>query len=270
MYQDSQKTLGIIIADIRVDFFEEFIKAVEKMAKNLNVRIIIADSEENQEKEKRNIENFIKQGVSGIIIAPVDTSADLSLYTLTPIVQFDRCLDADLFDFVGIDNEAISYQLTENLIHQGHTNIGCLFYRKENYCARERIQGYSLAMRDHSLYQEEEIVALGLDKEKAQQKIDSFLLQKKQVTAILCETSNIVHLLLERMKALAMESSVTKIATFDDCTWFDFIPLSIDSVQQPIEQIALTALTLLESKVTTSTPLSVVRKSLLKGQVKVR
>ena len=100
------KLIGVIVADITEDYYISVVKAIETYASEQSYSILLYDSEDDTEKEKRNIKNILDKEVGGLIIAPVNSERypkeikDAQI----PIVFVDRKYDKHDRVFVGINN----------------------------------------------------------------------------------------------------------------------------------------------------------------------
>lgn len=243
------KCIGVVIADIRVDFFDELIRELEDVAYDEGYQIIIMDSEENPEKEIQCIRTLIKAGVVGIIVAPCDTKADFSFCATIPLVQVDRKLDSDLFDFVGIDNMMATYNLTREIIGKGKKNIGLITFTDKNYCARERRKGYRLAMIENDLFNPEHILVIEYDGDNIHSNISKFISNNLDIDTLICSSSNICYEVLGKIHRLGDKNHIKYVSTFDNNKWFDYVTFPIDAIAQPVTNIALTAIEMLKNKI---------------------
>lgn len=243
------ETLGVVIADIRVDFFDELIKELEDIAYEYGYHIVVMDSEENPKKELYCIRKLIDIGVAGIVLAPCNTKADLSFCADFPIVQVDRMLDADYFDFVGIDNMMSSYYLTRKLLMKGRDRIALITFTDNNYCARERRKGYTLAMMEHGTYRSEHTLVISYDADTNHETISRFIRQHTDVDTIICASSNICYEVLCEIKQLGADTHIKNVCTFDNNKWLDHVAFPVDAISQPITDIACIAIDLLKTKI---------------------
>jgi LacI family transcriptional regulator len=263
-------TIGLIIADIRVDYYSEIVRNIEDAAYENNYNILIMDSEENAGKELFCIKSMIASKVSGIILAPCNTKADLDFCKTFPIVQIDRMTDKDYFDFVGIDNLSVTHELTKKLITENHKNIGFISFSDINYCSRERKKGYTLALMEVDLFQKENILTVNYDADISSSGIEPFLANHRDLTALICSSSNICYETLSKIKQLGASSKISKLCTFDDNKWLDFVDIPIDSVQQPISVIAKTSVELLITIIKQKTNLITTKKIMLESTIVTR
>jgi LacI family transcriptional regulator len=263
-------TIGLIIADIRVDFYSEIVRYIEDAAYENNYNILIMDSEENSDKEIFSIKSMIASKIAGIILAPCNTNTDFDFCKSFPIVQIDRMTDKDYFDFVGIDNLSVTHELTKRLISENHKNIGFISFSDINYCSRERRKGYTLALMEADLFQKENILAVNYDADISSSGIDSFLATHKDLTALICSSSNICYGALNKIGRMGDQCKISKICTFDDNKWLDFVNIPIDSVQQPISVIGKTAVDLLISKIKQEKIVTTTKKVMLESSIITR
>ena len=63
--------IGVITADIQEDYYILLVKTIETIASENNISVLFCDSEDDEEKEARNIAMMLNKNVDGLIIAPV-------------------------------------------------------------------------------------------------------------------------------------------------------------------------------------------------------
>lgn len=242
-------SIGVVISDIRVDFFAELIRELEDIAYEEGYHLHIMDSEENPEKELYCVKTLIKIGVAGIILAPCDTKADFSFCKNFPIVQVDRMLDAGYFDFVGIDNMMDTYRLTKRVLDDGPHKVGLITFSDSNYCARERRNGYRLAMIERQAYKAEHTLVIDYDADTNHSNISKFINEHTELDTIICTSSNICYQVLGKIKQLGQENTIKYVCTFDNNKWLDYVDFPVDAISQPITDIAITAVEMLKNRI---------------------
>jgi DNA-binding LacI/PurR family transcriptional regulator len=269
--QFSKETiLGVIVSDIRIDFFSELIKELEGIAYEQGYQVIIMDSEENPEKEKLCLATMMNLKVSGLLIAPTSIKSDFSTCTQFPIVQIDRMVDTGTYDFIGIDNMMTSYEMTKRLLQKGKTLIGLVTYSQDNFCARERTKGYRLAMLEYELFHEEHILLIEPDADTNPTTISEFLLGNPDLDTILCTNSNICYEVLGKMQALGRRNPIRFVSTFDNNKWLDHVAFPVDAITQPITNIAMTAIEMLKNKIVHDQTMNSSRRILLNCSIEGR
>jgi LacI family transcriptional regulator len=149
--------IGVCLPSTNRNFFANVIKGIEEVANKKGNSIIITQSNEDVELEKKNIDTLIRAGVDGILISISRNAPDSNYYKEifeqgTPIFFFDRTMDETGINQTVIDDYQAAYQATQHLINQGYRRIvhfAGLFNIASLY--RERLRGYKQAMHDSGL-----------------------------------------------------------------------------------------------------------------------
>ena len=99
--------------------------------------------------------------VDGVILMGCDICKDLILsLNSTPLVLVDNHLEG--VDSIAIDNEGGAYKAVEYLIKLGYREIGFVAERLNDLSFKERFKGYKLALKEHGLEYNADLVAEGL------------------------------------------------------------------------------------------------------------
>lgn len=150
------QTIAIVIPRISRYFFATVIAGIEETAQNQGYNVIICQTLDSLEKEKKIIDTLIANRVDGILIS-------ISMETLSyehlesyrnlgkPIVFFDRpCYLKNCIN-VTIDNYQASFIATEHLILKGCKYIAHFSGKQEIELYKERKKGYLDALKKHHL-----------------------------------------------------------------------------------------------------------------------
>lgn len=265
----SEKTIGFIISDIRVDFFNEVVRDVTDIALENGYNLLFSESSEDEKKERQCLEMFLQKNIDGAIIAPTNCQATLSFWddSNIPLVLIDRDLDVGNFDFVGIDNFKSAYEATKLLITYGAKNLGYIGFNDTNYTTRERQKGFEAALHEAGIYHEH--CCLTREYKSLTDSNDDlykeFLLRSPKKDGILCASSNICFELLSQAEEMGINiPDDLLIIAYDDNKWFDFLQAPVSAIKQPTGDIAVLATELLINKVTNNrTNLGVRQKIIL-------
>ena len=138
------KFIGVIVADITEDYYISVVKAIETYASEQGFSILLCDSEDDTEKEKRNIRNILEKDIGGLIISPINSEKDPKEIkdSKIPIVLVDRKYNNHDKIFVGINNFESGYIGTKYLISKGCKTIGFIGYPETVYTVHQRAIGY--------------------------------------------------------------------------------------------------------------------------------
>jgi LacI family transcriptional regulator len=239
------KTIGLIISDIREEFFAELTKTIESAANDRGYMVMLCDSEESAEKESRYIELLSERGVDGIILSPVDSSVQPRppRGRTLPIVQVDRRCRGSARDFIGIDNAAFASAAVRHFASIGRRKLGFICHERSIATMAERAEGFSQAMRELGDSKGGKVLVLQSRGADAKVKVAKWVAASPGLEGLVCGNANICYAALEALQSLGIE--VPKgmgIVSFDDPACFAFMRSPITAVRQPTERMGLAAL----------------------------
>jgi LacI family transcriptional regulator len=152
----SNKTeiIGVIVGDIANPFFSTVVQGMGKRAKDLGYGLILQDTGEDYENEEEAVRIMQYEQVDGILLTPAQTD-NRSVKMLQELgIQF--VLVARYFadidtDFVVADDAQGGYLATAHLIERGHKRVAFVNGPSYNSSAKERLEGYTRALREHGI-----------------------------------------------------------------------------------------------------------------------
>jgi DNA-binding LacI/PurR family transcriptional regulator len=149
-------TIGVIVPEIKHDFFASAISGIEEVAYQSGYTIILCQSNESVEREVINTNVLMQHRVAGII-------ASISQSTLKgnhfkdvvkrkiPLVFFDRIIEDDAVSSVVIDDYRSAFDAVLYLIGRGYKRIAHFSGPKELGICIKRRDGYIDALKQHQL-----------------------------------------------------------------------------------------------------------------------
>ena len=184
--------IGLVLPTMKTKVDQLILDAIEKHATAAGYEVLLRITRESQQEEARVIASFLKQGVDGIIIFPVenetynDSILRLSLDRF-PFVFIDRYLKGIKCCSVGADNVGGMRQAVERLLDKGHTSIALVSPEITNTVTDERASGFEQVFLERKSSIDKnlwcllplELIASGA----AELVIASFLQERPQVTA---------------------------------------------------------------------------------------
>src|SRR5690606_36974455 len=123
--QQKTHTIGVILPNLKEEFFSQAINGIEDVAKLNKYSVLIGQSHDNVEQEKQIITAMKNQRVDGLIISiskhtnNYDHLLSMGKYNI-PVVFFDRVPDLQTVHKVSSDIQAGTRQAIEFLIKKGH------------------------------------------------------------------------------------------------------------------------------------------------------
>lgn len=142
--------VGLVVPDIENPFFTRLLRGVEDVAVTRNYSVLVGNSDEDLEKERRYLTALRDQWVAGVIIAPAnEETSDIRLLAErgTPVVAVDRRLRNADVDSVLTENVAAAQGAVEALLARGCRRIAHIAGPHQTTTGSERRQGYEQALR---------------------------------------------------------------------------------------------------------------------------
>ncbi|MEU6552184.1 LacI family DNA-binding transcriptional regulator [Streptomyces sp. NPDC046915] len=143
--------IGLIIPDIENLFFTALARGVEDAAQQTNLSVVLCNTDENVDKERRYLDIAVAEQMAGVVVAAASRSrTDLSALEgrRIPVVAVDRRLRGTEVDAVLVDNEEGSEAATAHLLAQGYRRIACITGPQGASTSEERLAGYRRALQD--------------------------------------------------------------------------------------------------------------------------
>jgi LacI family transcriptional regulator len=157
--------IAVVVADLSNPFYARVVCAAEAAVAAWGFSLIVFNSDEKPEAEKRILSRVRTLCCEGLILVPVGGTVaalgrDVDSRRI-PTVLFGRTLEGDALDAVTIDNFAASYQATNYLIDLGHKRIGAITGPRRLSTGLARIEGMESAMSAKGLTVEPRFVRSG-------------------------------------------------------------------------------------------------------------
>ena len=248
----STLTVALIIPNILSPFWPIVVKAAEDRAALAGYRILLQNTNEDAQQERRTLELLDERQVDGAVLAPVGGDANHAylrqlLDRGVKIVLFDRSVESLPLDTVVVDNHAATCQATQHLIEHGRRRIGFIGLPPTISCAAERLGGYQRALRMAGLFESLDIVQVGgYDEEWGYASMQRLLASVPDLDGMVVGA----HLLtIGALRALAdagvrVPDQIAMIG-FDDFPWTPCLNPPLTVVAQPQAEMGRAAMDLL-------------------------
>ena len=189
--QQKSNTIGVILPNLKEEFFSQAINAIEDVAKENNYSVLIGQSHDEVEREKQIITAMKNHRVDGMIVSiskhtdNYDHLMIMDKYNI-PIVFFDRVPDLPSVHKVSSNIKAGTRQAIEFLINNGHKRIGVINGPEEMKSCKERTNAYMDVLKNKKIKLDLSlVVSTDLNQEKTFEAMEFLLALKKPPTAIL-------------------------------------------------------------------------------------
>ncbi|MDD4183641.1 MAG: LacI family DNA-binding transcriptional regulator [Candidatus Omnitrophica bacterium] len=197
-----------------------------------------------------NKDNFRTSLVDGVIFADViDNESQLKRLVKEkfPLVVINKKIEDPAVSYVAMDNFKGAYNATEFLVHHGHRFIAHLAGDLRVQCAQERLDGYKSALEKNKIKAREDFIKItNFSTKDARDKLEELFSLKEPPTAIFCCSDDIAIEVLNfaEEKKIKVPKALSVIG-FDDNVRKFHANLSITTVRQPIDKMAVTGVEIL-------------------------
>ncbi|MFA6470012.1 MAG: LacI family DNA-binding transcriptional regulator [Bacteroidota bacterium] len=159
-------TIGVIVPEIKHDFFSSAISGIEDVAYQSGYTILVCQSNESYEREVVNTNVLMHQRVAGVIVSISQNtkSADHFLDLLRrkiPVVFFDRVIEGINASCVVIDDYKSAFDATSFLLSKGYSKIAHFAGPKELGICLHRKNGYVDALKQNGIILHNDYVRYG-------------------------------------------------------------------------------------------------------------
>lgn len=165
------KTIGIIVTNISRIFFPPVIRSARKEAAQHGYSLMAVDSDDDIAQEKSYVNLMRQNRFDGIILDSVADLADTNYLNEIAklshrnkrvfVVSIERNLESFGIDSLVPDNYSGAKMATEHLIRCGCRRVLHITGPVNSYMAKERIKGYSDAVRESGFQLKRDDIALG-------------------------------------------------------------------------------------------------------------
>ncbi|WP_378187819.1 LacI family DNA-binding transcriptional regulator [Aquimarina sp. W85] len=157
------KTIGLIIPEIVHHFFSSVIKGIVSQAEKKGYLVIILQSNESYELEKKQIDLLMSQRVDGILISLANGTANFNhlneiIAQEKPLVMFDKIAKLVQCSKVVINDINAAYMATQHLIDTGCKRIAHFRGPLLPQNSIDRFLGYKKALEDNNMLYDPSLV----------------------------------------------------------------------------------------------------------------
>lgn len=150
------KTVGLIIPEVVHHFFSSVINGIIEEAERKGYLVIILQSNESYQLEKKQVDLLISKRVDGIMISLANDTVDIShLLEIKeheiPLVMFDKISKLVPCSKIIINDRQAAYDATKFLIDSGCKKIAHFRGALLPQNSIDRFLGYKKALEDHGL-----------------------------------------------------------------------------------------------------------------------
>lgn len=216
--------IGLVVTNLANPFYSQLAIGVESAAGEHGQKVVLGNTAENVERERRLVEELASRRVDGMIVVPAGGDhSHLSPRKVgnAPVVLAARPpsrLDADC---VLVDDFGGAHEATARLIRAGARRVGYLGLPASVWTSSERYRGFSVALEDAGLPHEDRYARRHHGTiASAEQAAAELLAQADPPDALFCANSRTT---IGAYRAMRAAGAQVALAGFDDFELADLL-----------------------------------------------
>ena len=237
------KLIGVIISFVINPFFTYLVDAIEKAAYQVGYQIVILQTLEEPEREKRFIEMLKKRQLDGLIMTSLDDDSPevLKLIEAGKIVVCNRYLGEQNIPLIHVDEKKATYEATYYLLSKGHRKIGYVTGNRGSMLPVDpRFEGYVQALKEFDIEPNSNYIfprRLTISDGKSTL-TDVLALGEERPDALLVISDEVASGILSQCHLLNIKVPETlAIIGFDDQPIAEALYPGLTTVRQPIKEM---------------------------------
>tara|TARA_R110002124_G_scaffold71888_2_gene192281 strand:+ start:77 stop:1111 length:1035 start_codon:yes stop_codon:yes gene_type:complete len=253
------KIIGLIIPVIVHHFFSSVIKGIISQAEKKGYLVIILQSDESYELEKKQIDLLLSKRVDGILISLANGTGDFKhlaeiIEQETPLVMFDKIAKVVKCSKVIIDDRKAAYVATKHLIDIGCKRIAHFRGALLPQNSIDRFLGYKKALLDNNLEYDPSLVYVNecgdMSFEEGKENARQLLKDHKDVDGIFINTDLVaIGAMTEFAKLGVKVPEDISIVGFSNWFMSSVISPSLTTINQPGFEMGKNAFKLLYKEI---------------------
>jgi ribose transport system substrate-binding protein len=211
--------VGLVVSTLNNPFFVTLKEGAEAKAEEMNLELIVLDSQNDPAKELANMEDLLTQDVSAIMINPTDSDAVVNAIKMAntkgvPVLTLDRGANAgEVATHIASDNVAGGLMAGEFIVDllSGSGKVVELEGIAGTSAARDRGEGFNKALEGQDI----EVVArqvADFDRTKGLSVMENILQAQPEIDAVFAHNDEMA---LGALKAVQAAGKDIKIVGFD-------------------------------------------------------
>jgi LacI family transcriptional regulator len=246
--------LGLLIPDIENPFFTSLTRGVEDAAQAANLSVVLCNTDEDVDKERRYLGVAVAEQMAGVIVAAASHKhTDLTALAARrmPVIAVDRRPRAAEVDAVMVENQHGAEEATTHLLERGYRRVACVTGPVGASTAEHRLAGYRGAMLDAGMSQEW-ITAYtrhtDFRADGGHAATRDLLAMDPPPDAAFVANNMMAIGALRALREAGAEPPDFGILSFGDVPWAPLIRPSLTTVQLPAYDLGVAATTLLQER----------------------
>ena len=250
LVRGSTNLVALILADVTNPFFMTLARGVEDAAQNAAYTLMLGNTDESLEKERRYLDVISSRRVDGVILSSApgnDHHLELLQRRKIPVVLIDRKLEEAEIDVVRGDTYNGGKNLVRHLVEQGYREIAFVGGFPGVSSLEDRLAGYTEAMKDAGLQPRSH---LGRFDRASGEEIAEALIQEDQLPEAIVAANNLVAIgVMISLQRHGIEiPDRVALACFEDIGMASLVWPFLTVVEQPAYEMGKVAMEVLQDR----------------------
>lgn len=247
IYFKQRKTflIGVILPSLSIGFFSSIVSGIEDIAYQKNYTLLLGQSRDDEEREKKIAENMKNHRVDGMLISIAKNTSDYSHFEMLkknkiPVVFFDRIPQMQDIHYIASKLESGMTEAVNFLVKKKHRNIALINGPEKLAATKERYDAYINALKKNKIKPDESrVVNSDLTVDGNNEAMKKILSLSKRPTAVIAFNDYVamdaIHYARRQKIRINKDISFVSFANEAICDYMDHPPLA--SIEQfPYQQ----------------------------------
>nr|WP_248629826.1 LacI family DNA-binding transcriptional regulator [Enterococcus cecorum] len=246
MVMKKSKTIGVMIPDITNPFFAILLKGIEKVVYGQKYIVMLCDADFSVQKESEYLQELIRRGVDGFIIASSTVSNQTLREQLSknqiPYIVLDQKKSEGGSDEISTDDFTGGVVAANHLRELGHEKVAVIGPQDAPSNIQTRIEGFK------TVYPEFLFVDQSLTREGGKQAAEQII--ASEISAVFALNDEIALGLMYQLKHLGkVIPNDYSIVGYDNSPMSEYVTPALTTVSQPIFELGQIAAELLLKRI---------------------
>jgi len=238
--QGKSYNIGVILPELSESFFSTAVSGIEDTANKRNYTVLLAQSHDSEEMERKLVAKMKNQRVDGLLISIAKNTSSYDHFEMLtklniPVVFFDRIPSIKNVHSVACNMETGTFEAVSFLLKKGHRAIGMINGPATLHASGERKEGYINAMIKNRLkFDPSLLVNCDLTELGTTRAMDELLNNKRKPTAVVTFNDYVALFAIRYARSLNIaindELTFVSYANLPLINYMDYVPAA--SVEQ--------------------------------------
>lgn len=271
------QAIGVVVPSIAYHLYAQAISGMEAVLEQKGFSLIICQSNESYDREKRILRELTGSRIAGLIISISSATQDYEHFARIkskkiPLVFFNRECQDIYTDRVVIDNFTAAYTATQHLLKSGCQKLAYFGGPKNVEISNKRLEGYQAAMHEHGVPEGDQItVHTEFNPLAAHRSASDLLLRTIPPDGILAFSDQFAYQIMAAAKEYKLKiPEQLSVIGFNNEPAGALLEPALSSIDQPAHQMGEIAAELLLSQILPQAKLRSTQTKVLQSKLILR